>query len=547
MVCTYFMLLFIPIFFNLTGHAENWRNSNCAKKVLSHYANNPQKLLAAEYLLSNMQYNYTINGLIFSKYSPFFEFLDSLNRIGTNKIQKSKKGTMGQVIKQKWMMTQSRIFEQDYANLYKVQDQYAVTSSDIIQNIDNSFIAWEQYPWSKQVSFTDFCEYILPYRLFHEQLGDWRAYFSLRYKPLMTHFSNTTNPVKVADSINKELETWFGFNEIFYQYPFDMGLSQLLQSHIGGCKHMTTLATYALRSMGVPCAVDYAPCYGNRSLGHTWNVVFNQRMEAIPFNAASTEWLEMGYVFHKQTLDVKLPKVYRQMFSAQASSLAMQRKDNEEIPQLFSDPTCRDVTSEYVDVATVRIPIPAPLQDGTLVYLCVFDNQNWVPVAWSRSTGGAASFTDVGCDIVYLPSIFQNHTIVPISDPIQLHANGNSKTLRSLKGRAQSVLLFDKYPPSLTSQNDTTNSILPGDIYELFCWENNKWCSLGVKTTNDRKADIDSLGPDFKKTQFFGNIGDKEYLFYENIPVGSLFLLKNHSRGREERIFTIENSQQIWW
>ncbi len=36
-------------------------------------------------------------------------------------------------------------------------------------------------------------------------------------------------------------------------------------------------------------------------------------------------------------------------------------------------------------------------------------------------------------------------------------------------------------------------------------------------------------------------------LYYDNIPSHALLLLRDHTRGKEERIFTLENGEQVWW
>lgn len=68
------------------------------------------------------------------------------------------------------------------------------------------------------------------------------------------------------------------------------------------------------------------------------------------------------------------------------------------------------------------------------------------------------------------------------------------------------------------------NFIRDGELYELFYW-NNKWISLGRQTGS-------------LKTQT---------LTYTNVPTNALFLLKDLTKGREERIFTYENGKQVWW
>jgi len=66
------------------------------------------------------------------------------------------------------------------------------------------------------------------------------------------------------------------------------------------------------------------------------------------------------------------------------------------------------------------------------------------------------------------------------------------------------------------------NDIIPGEEYELFYWDRG-WNTLGVK------------------------IADKKTLEYSNVPQGSLLMLHNRTRGIEERPFTYNNGEQIWW
>lgn len=67
------------------------------------------------------------------------------------------------------------------------------------------------------------------------------------------------------------------------------------------------------------------------------------------------------------------------------------------------------------------------------------------------------------------------------------------------------------------------NFIVPGEQYELFYYDKGSWHSLGTK------------------------IAESEELIYEQVPEGALFLLKNRTKGQEERIFTYENGRQVWW
>lgn len=68
------------------------------------------------------------------------------------------------------------------------------------------------------------------------------------------------------------------------------------------------------------------------------------------------------------------------------------------------------------------------------------------------------------------------------------------------------------------------NFIRDGEVYELFYWKNGKWISLGRQT-----GTMDAV------------------LVYHNAPSNALFLLHNHTKGQEERIFTYENGKQYFW
>jgi hypothetical protein len=83
-------------------------------------------------------------------------------------------------------------------------------------------------------------------------------------------------------------------------------------------------------------------------------------------------------------------------------------------------------------------------------------------------------------------------------------------------------------PVNITSfrylpRNDD-NFIKEGEEYELFYWDSNQWNSLGKQIGTS-----------------------KQYLEYTNAPLGALFWLRNLTKGREERIFTYENGEQVWW
>ena len=66
------------------------------------------------------------------------------------------------------------------------------------------------------------------------------------------------------------------------------------------------------------------------------------------------------------------------------------------------------------------------------------------------------------------------------------------------------------------------NFIETGHLYELLYYDMG-WKSLGKQ------------------------VAEKNYLIYNNVPENAILWLKDHTKGKEERIFTYENDRQKWW
>ena len=62
-----------------------------------------------------------------------------------------------------------------------------------------------------------------------------------------------------------------------------------------------------------------------------------------------------------------------------------------------------------------------------------------------------------------------------------------------------------------------------GQQYELFCWDDGDWQSLGAKKAGKRA------------------------LRFDDVPQGALLWLIAVDGDKEERIFTMQHGSQIWW
>lgn len=68
------------------------------------------------------------------------------------------------------------------------------------------------------------------------------------------------------------------------------------------------------------------------------------------------------------------------------------------------------------------------------------------------------------------------------------------------------------------------NYIAEGDKYQLYFWDKDDWHLLAEK------------------------IGNRDgVLWFDKVPKDGLYVLRDISNGKQERIFTYENGEQIWW
>ena len=131
------------------------------EKVLAHYSSDPQKLEAARFLMRNMPHWYTYEGWQ----------LDSVRNLLT---QDSL--PVGLIKDMK---------KEPFYSLPKVYDAQVITAAYLIENIDLAFDVWKKYPWNRNLTFDDFCELILPYRIADEPLTSWRKLYHDYYASVL--------------------------------------------------------------------------------------------------------------------------------------------------------------------------------------------------------------------------------------------------------------------------------------------------------------------------------------------------------------------------
>ena len=607
------------------------------EKVLEHYSQRPEdnlKLRSAYFLIANMPYHFAVHDARLESFKTYLR-------------QREPQAGMS--------ADYEKTFGPVRGTVEIKPDLYYITSEFLIRNIDFSFQVWQETPWGKYISFDDFCEDILPYRLSREPLEYWKEEYYATFRPIIDTMPHNHLPEEVGMQLLQHInDQGWTFENNWQTQGF--GASILLQKRFGNCKEQAEFVAYTLRSVGIPSGIDIyiqSPIHIHPS--HFWNYTRNIEGKHVFFDYHDTYQLANDKV--KRRTARKFGKIYRQSYALQKESLPVKYKNKYLPPGGLKNVLLHDVSFAYFPEThiSIRLEPRGLFSRKALVYLCVFNDIEWIPIAGRIPENNIAEFLHVEPDILYQLRFIEESKNTAASKPFIFRENGSAQFIdadttalqtmtllrkfmmptkwphyvtRSVNGKFQganqadfsdSITLHiiqkeadlsyqevhpehhgrfryvrylsadgghnnmaevrfysdgkpltgkvigtdgakDDFPNSSKDavydddplsffdaleadeawagleldkpyqidairyifRNDD-NNIRPGDTYELLYLNNDRWLSAGRQTA------------------------DTLILQYDNIPANTLYWLRNHTRGKEERPFTYENGKQVWW
>ncbi len=462
-------------------------------KVIAHYQERgeTQKVDAAYFLIKNLREQMHVEGdgvihkrKMLRKIAEIPQRLDLFN---------------------KWDSLTNLVGKTTKLSVSTVYDSDIMKSELLIKHIDAAFKAW-RYPWARSLSFEEFCDYILPYKLVNEEPTLWNEIVQQKTKWLLDSNKDEKDVYKVCISLNDYLKKQFYFQK--FPISWDMNFQDLLTVQCGSCYHATQFTTYYMRALGIPVVMDFTPLWGNMNGGHNWNALI-YKGKPVAFVGAESD---PGQTKIDLAFQRKRGKIFRYTFLTNDERIN-KREKLANAPTFLKDPNIVDVTSDYIPVTTITVRPSLKMEEKSLMFLCVFNSQQWIPLDWAEVTNGTAVFKSMGRGILYMPMRFEKRILVPVAEPIMVDVKGNLSSLSSLMKNQTPVVLRKKSPqgPKVAAKNE----------YELYHWKR-KWVSMGKKV-----AAGDSL------------------IF--TLPQNGLYWLKSSDKASKERIFTLKGGAQVWW
>jgi hypothetical protein len=378
----------------------------------------------------------------------------------------------------------------------------------LIDNLEKSFAAWKNSPL-KDISFEEFCQYILPYRIGVEPLQNWRAAYSAKFNwiPEKTQEIGleATLPY-IADQTHSWFSNTWGKGGRKEPLP-ELGSMQILMRKQGNCGDLANLGVFTLRSAGIPATVSLIPYWATATGGHATNTFFDSNKKTIAFDYASKNY--------KAKLIREPAKVLRYTYSKQPETLASFENTNNIPKGYLQDQNYIDVTSEYWETRDVKYNSLYPVANTPkTVYISTFNGLKWQPFWWGKVNGNQTQFNKISKGTVILPQYYSNEKMIPAGAPM-------------LVGDKENRVLI----PNLTATHDVLINQLanylifkPKVTYKLFYW-NDGWRLIDSKTAAE----------------------NTQSLLFAKVPKNALLLLLSSASKGLERPFVVNDKGERTW
>lgn len=402
------------------------------QKVLNRYKCDNEKYKAACFLIENMVFYGSYEGEALELYRSYFvEFSKFPSYRHAKELVDSLEKADGPFSREQLA------FKADAKN---------VDSTFLVNHIEWAFKVWREQPWGKNVCFSDFCEYILPYRIGDEPLSLWREELYEKYNHILNDFrksSDAQNPIKAAkilmDTLRKEN---YRFTSLFPDGPH-LG-PMVLQWRTGSCREFADAIIYAFRALGIPCGTDRVIQRGDTNASHFWNFILdkngNTYMAEFPYQE---KWLKAN------EYKVIKGKVYRVTYSLN-EELAKKKYEYSNFHPVFCRPFFYDVTDIYTAERNRMLTIPVDSLYHTpnnkeLVYLCLANRQQWIPVAYSQLIDEKLCFDNIEGGIACILATWDGKQLSMLSDPFVVSSDTGEIHFLNPQKCAHDVNLYRKF------------------------------------------------------------------------------------------------------
>lgn len=413
----------------------------------------------------------------------------------------------------------------------KKPDLLFVKKDYLTNNIDRAIYHSKKRLANKEFTADQFLHYVLPYRIGYERLENWRQ---IAVDSCMDCYNDTL--IIHAGNINNKIRKGFQYGGKSRE---NRTLSDMLNHKNGYCYEMSDMAAFVMRANGLPVAVDFAKWSGTPG-NHQWNSLITKTRN-YPFMGLESNPSEETTEKEFRGEFKNAAKYYRKTF------LKYDKKYKRFNPKkIINRINYIDVTAEYCpDCKDLIVNFKEYNYREEVFFLCVYDNNRWIPVDFAYSEKGVLRFKDVCPNNVFTLKQKKGKKLKYFKSPFTFDKSGNVSfvnTDKSLKtnlklrydnsyyrelGKNEKELGITRTSAVLDSMKRFNFTAVVNDTidYRLYYWKN-KWLSVA-----DAKAKNGTI-------------------VFNDAPANALYKLVDLDEPgtKTHRCFTVdENNKQFFW
>lgn len=402
-------------------------NKEELQKVLDHYKDDSLKYQAVCFLIRNMPFHAGYEGNALKHYYQYFDIY-AQGKLGPHEVIDSLKENSFSV-----------------SQLKRIEDIANIDSSLLVQNVDWAFKVWREQPWGKNVSFDNFCEFVLPYRLGDEPLGFWREDIYKRYNPILDSIRllpQAQDPLVAAkvlmDSLVVEQSHFTGL------FPAGPHLGPSVVSwRAGSCREFADLVVYVMRALGIPCGTDYMAMRGDNNVPHFWNFTLDKDGKTYITEFPDPNWKRAVSMYNPKA------KVYRNTYGLNWKDV--KRQQGKMMHPAFRKPLYQDVTAVYADSLNRDLVVSSDIlckevHKGDIVYFCLSTRMDWVPIAWTVFEEDSLRFQDTEGSVIGCLATWNGKRLVMQSEPFTYDKMSGTIALLTPQSEKEDITLYFKFP-----------------------------------------------------------------------------------------------------
>lgn len=385
--------------------------------VLAHYADEPEKLAAARYLIANLpaHYSYADSDAIHEYYNYAARILS--DTLLTPEQQRDS------------LLSITDCLYADLKN-HTIPDVQIIKADYLIKNIDQSYAQWQTCPWASQLTFDEYLEWLLPYKAVElQELDAWRdtlqAHFGKALENMIPDDDEYLTTRKTSEIIRNYINSKVLRHGLYTRSGLPLLSAGLFPYYtFGDIPDYVRLGALTYRSMGIPVVIDETPVGSRNVAAVSWFTILSDRGEEVPSPWDISSYPGMGFFPEERG-----PKVYRNTYAINPERLKYQKKAKYRYP---FDLGKKDVTDRYFLTSDIELSIDKDnikkLKDR-YVYIAsatICDSlRDWKIVDFGRIRHRRACFDNMGREVLYMAYGYDGTKLVPITAPFILHKNSH--------------------------------------------------------------------------------------------------------------------------